>query len=156
MICYAMLCCAMLCYAMLCCAVLCYAMLCYAMLRCTEHIIYITRIIVTPRPPRQLYGEESSPPLWRPLVVAFVRRSAIQILVSLVKAIQMYPRVLYLHILDPMRSSSFLLWCPWIRDISYREPLREQRGENRPLPSWPSVAHVGYSIAATLINNTYT
>ena len=33
--------------------------------------------------------------------------------------------VLHLLILDPMRSSSFFHWCPWICDISYREPFGE-------------------------------
>ena len=33
---------------------------------------------------------------------------------------------LYLLIRDPMRSSSFFHWCPWIRDTSCREPFGEK------------------------------
>ena len=40
---------------------------------------------------------------------------ATRFLVSLVKALQYSPRVLYSLIIDPMRSSSFFHWCPWIR-----------------------------------------
>ena len=35
-------------------------------------------------------------------------------------------QALHFFIRDPMRSSSFFHWRPWIRNISYREPFGEK------------------------------
>ena len=41
------------------------------------------------------------------------------------RSLRRRPQVLDCLICDPMRSSSFFHWCPWIRDISYQEPFGE-------------------------------
>ena len=51
---------------------------------------------------------------------------AIQFLVSLVKAIHVFPRFLDLLILDPKRSSSFFHWRPWIRTYKLTRAVRRE------------------------------
>ena len=40
-------------------------------------------------------------------------------------------QVLYFLIRDHVRSSSLFHWCPWIREISYREPFGEKTAKKR-------------------------
>ena len=48
---------------------------------------------------------------------------------------QFSPRVLYLLIIDPMRSSSFLHWCPWIRAYKLsRAVRRKHKQQEMPRP----------------------
>ena len=53
--------------------------------------------------------------------------------------LQSSPRSFYFLIRDPMRSSSFFLWCPWIRDISYREPFGEKNNREGVASNQPNI-----------------
>ena len=44
----------------------------------------------------------------------------------MLKCANFLPRHFKVLIRDPLRSSSFFHWCPWIRDISYRKPFGEK------------------------------
>ena len=81
------------------------------------------------RPPRlrrlrHLQPEDATARAWRPAAS----------LVSLFKVPYFSPLVLYFMYRDPMWSSNPFHWCPWIRDIRFREPFGEKNKQMHECP----------------------